>query len=607
MKKGKKFLIVLAVCLAASLLAVACTDKEKRPENEPSAPIAVSPAQTPNNVSAVYGDTLADIALTEFDDAYGKWSWKDEASTSVGAVGERTFTAVYLLTDPDKYVLADPSDGSADVTVTVAKRMLTLEWTGTETRVYDGSASAVSVAATNCVAGDTIDLTVTGGAAIDAGIHTATVQSIENANYALPDSLTKTYSIEKATPSVSLLEYSIPNDHTTAGPVFGIGEVKLKSDTMTGLGTVVVKYDGKTELPTAAGTYAVTVDIAEGDNFTAAVIPLGEYTIADAYEENRAEAIDELQNYKPYHDYHAMQQGEMDAVLAEAGNAIASAVDLETIATVVTETKETLDLIPTAAEIDAAGVFDITGMSYAGTTWGDRLYSRDEQYLADGQTFGVKIELTDSVDAAVTYAHVLPTEKPAGFTHFEWKIYSTEAFVYNIMIGSRLARIEQGMNTYVLTWEELSGGTNIWIGSGLTATLYISPVVGRSVETLAFAGGAFVLPTGTTNVCYDFDVVDEENGDTASVKLQPTGETTAYFTFPTENPVETSVYRWRIYSTKTTGGMLLFGEPLNVQEGWNTFTFTWSEWPGNNTIYVHPDIAATGVILYFGSFAPSAN
>jgi hypothetical protein len=49
---------------------------------------------------------------------------------------------------------------------------------------------------------------------------------------------------------------------------------------LTGFGAFTVKYDGKTDEPKNAGTYAVTVDIAEGENnIAAAGISLGNYTI----------------------------------------------------------------------------------------------------------------------------------------------------------------------------------------------------------------------------------------------------------------------------------------------------------------------------------------
>ncbi|GHV50019.1 hypothetical protein FACS1894181_10010 [Bacteroidia bacterium] len=50
-----------------------------------------------------------------------------------------------------------------------------------------------------------------------------------------------------------------------------------------GMGTVTVKYNGSTTVPTNAGTYAVTADITVGTNYTAATgVSLGSYTIGKA-------------------------------------------------------------------------------------------------------------------------------------------------------------------------------------------------------------------------------------------------------------------------------------------------------------------------------------
>ena len=49
-----------------------------------------------------------------------------------------------------------------------------------------------------------------------------------------------------------------------------------------GLGTITVKYYEETTVPTNAGTYKVTVDIAQGTNYEATTIELGNYTINKA-------------------------------------------------------------------------------------------------------------------------------------------------------------------------------------------------------------------------------------------------------------------------------------------------------------------------------------
>ncbi|MDR1437208.1 MAG: MBG domain-containing protein, partial [Candidatus Symbiothrix sp.] len=49
---------------------------------------------------------------------------------------------------------------------------------------------------------------------------------------------------------------------------------------ITGIGTFTVKYNGETAAPVAAGTYAITVDVSEGENYVAATgLSLGDFII----------------------------------------------------------------------------------------------------------------------------------------------------------------------------------------------------------------------------------------------------------------------------------------------------------------------------------------
>jgi hypothetical protein len=72
----------------------------------------------PTNLTATYGQTLADVVLPEA--ANGEWSWKD-SSTNVGYVGSHSFTAVFTPDDTENYVTVE-----VDVTVTVGKAPLTV-------------------------------------------------------------------------------------------------------------------------------------------------------------------------------------------------------------------------------------------------------------------------------------------------------------------------------------------------------------------------------------------------------------------------------------------------------------------------------------------------
>ena len=53
--------------------------------------------EVPEGLAAAYGQTLADVALPE------GFSWQEDASTPVGAVGENAFHAVYTPADERNY------------------------------------------------------------------------------------------------------------------------------------------------------------------------------------------------------------------------------------------------------------------------------------------------------------------------------------------------------------------------------------------------------------------------------------------------------------------------------------------------------------------------
>ena|GEM_PF-6894364 len=84
--------------------------------------------------------------------------------------------------------------------------------------------------------------------------------------------------INRRTPVVGDLTFNIPTDHIYNGSLQGIGNVT----TAANLGAITVKYNGSETIPTNAGTYTVTADIAQSTLYSAATVTLGTYTIAQA-------------------------------------------------------------------------------------------------------------------------------------------------------------------------------------------------------------------------------------------------------------------------------------------------------------------------------------
>jgi len=76
------------------------------------------------------------------------------------------------------------------------------------------------------------------------------------------------------------LSFTIPIGHIYNGNPQGIGTVSPRSG-VGGMGTITILYNGNTTIPTNAGTYEITVNIAKGEEFAAVEgIVLGEYVIA---------------------------------------------------------------------------------------------------------------------------------------------------------------------------------------------------------------------------------------------------------------------------------------------------------------------------------------
>ena len=116
---------------------------------------------------------------------------------------------------------------------TISPKTIGLTW-GDSTFTYDGQSHIPSATATDVIEGDTCTVTVD-GAAKDVGRYTATATALSNANYALPASKTRSFSIKQRT-----VELTWSNTSFT--------------------------YDGQSHVPTAAAT-----DLATGDTCTVTV------------------------------------------------------------------------------------------------------------------------------------------------------------------------------------------------------------------------------------------------------------------------------------------------------------------------------------------------
>ena len=136
--------------------------------------------QTLVSVTSVTGGTLSFKV-----DGEAAYSTEFPARKDAG-----TYTIQYKVDGDDNY---NPVEGSFNVTI--AKKLVGITWSNTEFE-YDGEEHCPTAVLTDVFASDTCTFTVT-GAAKEAGNHAATVTSLSNANYVLPENPSTAFVIKE--------------------------------------------------------------------------------------------------------------------------------------------------------------------------------------------------------------------------------------------------------------------------------------------------------------------------------------------------------------------------------------------------------------------------
>ena len=137
----------------------------------------------PTGLTATYGNTLNDVTLTS------GWTWDDAVTTSVGNVGNNTFSATYTPSDTTNY-----NTVNEDLTVTVSAKDITgavITLGGSLT--YTGQQQTQQIASVT-VDNMTVTYTVSGNTGTDAGDYNLTVTGTGN----FTGTATKEWTIAKA-------------------------------------------------------------------------------------------------------------------------------------------------------------------------------------------------------------------------------------------------------------------------------------------------------------------------------------------------------------------------------------------------------------------------
>lgn len=221
-----------------------------------------TPAYTvPTGLTATYGDTLADVALPD------DWAWDDAVTTSVGNVGDNTFSATFTPSDTDNY-----NTVTKNLTVAVfAKDITGAAITLGDALTYTGQEQTQQIAS---VIVD--DLTVTtyeisGNTGTDADTYTLTVTGTGN----FTGTATKEWTIAKANyngaTDVSGTVLANWSDKVTLpvipdGASYGTPSCSGSDVTNLSVENGILHYTGGSGIE-ADKTYTVTVLVNGGQNY----------------------------------------------------------------------------------------------------------------------------------------------------------------------------------------------------------------------------------------------------------------------------------------------------------------------------------------------------
>lgn len=120
----------------------------------------------------------------------------------------------------------------------------------------------------------------TATAPVNAGTYLVNASIAAGVNYTAAEIELGALVIAKAVPVIENITFAIPTDVVYDGKEHAA--TATAAEGVVGLGAIKLLYNDAEAVPVAAGTYKVNASVAAGDNYEAAVIELGELTIAKA-------------------------------------------------------------------------------------------------------------------------------------------------------------------------------------------------------------------------------------------------------------------------------------------------------------------------------------
>ena len=226
--------------------------------------------------SATYGDegvTLPSLNMGQLSGAAVTYSSSEQSVATVDNAGSVTIKGAGSTEISASFAGNDyTKPGSASYTLTVAKKEVGITW-GTTEFTYDGSAHIPTATATGLVGNDACTVTVDGAQTNAGSNYIATASALSNVNYKLPAANTVTFSIAKATPTVTFASKTAnaKMGETYAGQTATTspeGLVLKYSSTNTAVATVNESTGAVTLV--AAGSTTIKASFAGDTNYNAA-------------------------------------------------------------------------------------------------------------------------------------------------------------------------------------------------------------------------------------------------------------------------------------------------------------------------------------------------
>ncbi|MBQ7880749.1 MAG: InlB B-repeat-containing protein, partial [Clostridia bacterium] len=213
----------------------------------------------PNNLTAIYLDTLASVELPTASE--GAWRWNEQQDTLVGNVGDNQFSATFVYSEEDN--CDNYNDYTTKLTISVGKKSVDVPSLEVSSATYTGNTIKAEI-----VDGDLYFVKTNGWTEVKQ--YNVELQLNDYSNYIWANGNEKIayipFSIEKAQVVISNLEmagwtYNETASVPSATTNFGTIEYTYSTDVQ---GTNII------EKPSNAGTYYVIATVEGTDNYIGA-------------------------------------------------------------------------------------------------------------------------------------------------------------------------------------------------------------------------------------------------------------------------------------------------------------------------------------------------